>query len=296
MAQLVGVMGSAHAPGIARAYDQRQTETPPWKSFFEAYARINAWLKEIRPDVIVFFYNDHLNHFELSHYPTFALGLNESMPVLDEGFGRRNFDNVPGDVDLGWHLARSLVADEFDLGLCQDLKLDHGIMSLLPMMSDQPWQYKLVPIAVNVIQEPLPLPKRVWKLGEAVGRAIRAYEGDARVAVVSAGGLSHHLQGKEFGQTNADWDQRFMDLIEADPAPLIAASHADYIERGGVEGVEMMVWLAMRGAVQGYDAGATLRRVVRHYSIPGITACGVAAWEVATDVRGEQQSNQGALK
>lgn len=281
MAKLLGAMGSAHAPSIARTYDLKQTQTPAWKGFFDAYAQVNAWLQQVKPDVVVFFYNDHLNHFELSLYPTFALGLADSFPVADEGGGKRNFEPVPGDPDLGWHLARSLMADEFDIALCQEMSLDHGVMSLLPMMSSQPWQFKLVPIAINVIQEPLPTPRRLWRLGEAVGRAIRSYGPDARVAVVAAGGLSHHLQGQEFGQTHEQWDQRFMDLIESDPDPLVDASHEDYIRRGGVEGVEMMMWLAMRGAVKGYDGAAHLSRVLRHYSVPGITACGVVAWDVS---------------
>lgn len=280
MAKLIGLLGSAHAPSIGRVYDQGGTSLPPWKGFFDAYADVNRWIKEQSPDVVVFFYNDHLNYFELAHYPTFALGLSGSMPVVDEGGGKRQFANVPGDTQLGWHLAQSLVADEFDLSLCQEIGLDHGIMSLLPMMSDQPWQFKVVPIAVNVIQQPLPAPMRLWKLGQAVGRAVRSYPEDARVMVMSAGGLSHHLQGREFGMTNQDWDLRFMDLIESDPESLATASHADYIRRGGVEGVEMMVWLGMRGALQGYGPKLGLNRVLQHYSVPGITACGLAAWSV----------------
>lgn len=287
MAQLTGIMGSAHAPSIGRVYDAGGTGRPEWKGFFDAYKEVHRWLDERRPDTVVFFYNDHLNYFELSQYPTFALGLAAQMPVVDEGSGKRPFEDVPGDPDLGWHLARSLVAEEFDLTLCQELGLDHGIMSLLPMMSDQPWAFKLVPIAVNVIQEPLPTPMRLWKLGQAVGRAIRSYPGDARVMVMSAGGLSHHLQGREFGMTNQEWDLRFLDLIETRPEALAQATHADYIRRGGVEGVEMMVWLGMRGALEGYDPTLRLRQTVRHYSVPGITACGLAAWDVVgeTDSR-----------
>ena len=69
--------------------------------FFEAYEPVRRWLQSERADVMVVFYNDHLNHFQFSAYPTFALGVSEWMPVADEGAGARMFPDVPGDIGLG---------------------------------------------------------------------------------------------------------------------------------------------------------------------------------------------------
>lgn len=279
MAVLIGGIGSSHAPSIAHAYDAGHQERPEWKPLFQAYEPVRRWLKHTKVDVMVIFYNDHLNHFQFSSYPTFALGISERMPIADEGAGVRAFPDVPGDIDLGWHLAESLVREEFDITVCQEMVLDHGVMSVLPLLCPPPWPIRVVPINVNVLREPLPSPARCHRIGQAVGRAIASHAEDARVVVAATGGLSHQLHGPDFGLTNPDWDNRFLDLIETDPAVLAAASHEDYMYRGGVESVEMMLWLAMRGALQ--SACGPLRRIQRHYWAPMLTGYGLLALESA---------------
>ena len=63
------------------------------------------------------------------------------------------------------------------------------------------------------------------------------------------GGLTHQLHGTKFGTKNAAWDNEFMDRLETEPTGLSELSTQDYMERGGTEGVEMIMWLAMRGAL-----------------------------------------------
>ena len=280
MATLVGGIGSSHAPSIAFAYDAGHQDRPEWKAYFEAWAPVRAWLRAVRADTVVAVYNDHLNRFQFDAYPTFALGLAPMLGVAREGRTPRGLPDVPGDAPFAWHTAASLVRDEFDPALCQEMTLDHGVMSILPLLDPPPWSLKVVPIAVNVILEPMPTPRRCWRLGEAIARAIDSFDPDRRVVVLATGGLSHQLHGSDFGFTNPAWDRRFMDLIEADPQPLVDASHADYITRGGAESVEMMVWLAMRGALaqalqQAGAAAPRLRRVTRYYEAPMLTGYGM---------------------
>lgn len=277
MARIVAGIGSSHAPSIAFAYDAGHQQRPQWKSFFDAYVPVKHWLQRLRPDTLIVFYNDHLNRFQLDAYPTFAIGVAPELPIADEGRGRRPLPDVEGDAALAWHVARSLVADEFDLCVCREMVLDHGVMSILPLIADQPWPMRVVPIAVNVIAEPLPTPRRCWRIGEAVARAVRSHAADTRVAVMATGGLSHQLHGAGFGFTNPEWDNRFMDLLEHEPERLAAASHDDFVLRGGAESVEMMVWLAMRGALA--ESGGALRRVQRHYTAPMLTGYGLLAYE-----------------
>jgi protocatechuate 4,5-dioxygenase beta chain len=279
MAVLIGGIGSSHAPSIAYAFDHGHADRPEWKPMLEAYGPVRAWLAARQVDTLVIVYNDHLNHFQFDAYPTFALGVAQSMPVADEGAGARDFPPVPGATALGWHLATALVNEEFDLTVCQEMALDHGVMSVLPLLATPPWPLKVVPINVNVLREPLPTPRRCWRIGQAVGRAIQAFDSEARVAVVATGGLSHQLHGPDFGFVNPEWDNRFLDLLEEQPQALAQVSHEDYMLRGGAESVEMMVWLAMRGALAA--AGAPLRRVQRHYWAPMLTGYGLLALELA---------------
>lgn len=274
MARIIGGVGSSHAPSIAQAWDKGQQSDPLWAPLFRGYQPVQQWLESCRPDLLVVLYNDHMNRFFFDAYPTFALGIAEGFTQADEGWGKRDLPDLPGDSAFGWHLARSLVEDEFDLTICQEMAIDHGIFSVLPLLTDARWPAPVVPIAVNVIQHPLPTARRLFKLGHAIRRAVETYPPDLRVVVIGTGGLSHQLHGERFGLVNPEWDNRFLDLLESDPEPLVALSHHEYMERGGAESVEMIIWLAMRATL-----GGTVRRVHRNYHAPLITGYGLLALE-----------------
>jgi protocatechuate 4,5-dioxygenase, beta chain len=156
------------------------------------------------------------------------------------------------------------------------MTVDHGVLSFMPMLSDTRWPVPIVPLAVNVIQHPVPTARRLYKLGAALRHAVETYPKDVRVVVMGTGGLSHQLHGPRFGMLNQDWDNEFLDRIEADPEPLAALSHHEYMERGGTEGIEMINWLAMRSAL-----GPKVKRVQRTYHAPMITGYGLLALEPA---------------
>jgi protocatechuate 4,5-dioxygenase beta chain len=101
------------------------------------------------------------------------------------------------------------------------------------------------------VQHPLPSPARCFKLGEAVGRAIDSYPHDVKVLVLGTGGLSHQLDGKRAGFINKDFDLWCMDKLVADPAALARYSTLKIVEEAGTQGVELLNWIAMRGALTG---------------------------------------------
>jgi hypothetical protein len=274
MARIVGGIGCSHAPSIAHAYDSGRQDDPLWRPLFESFAPAKAWLDAVRPDAMIVVYNDHMNRFFFDAYPTFALGVADRFPGADEGWGKRDLPDLHGDSKLAWHVARSLVEDEFDLTICQELSVDHGILSILPLLWGTPWPAPILPLAVNVIQHPLPTAKRCYRLGEALARAVASYPEDLRLVVLGTGGLSHQLHGERFGFLNPDWDNRFLDLVESDPMALAEYSHGQYMELGGAESVEMIMWLAMRAAL-----GKNVRRVHRRYYAPVLTGYGVLVLE-----------------
>ena len=274
MARIVGGIGASHAPSIAHAYDKGLQREALWAPLFAGYVPAKAWLAAAKPDLLIVLYNDHMNRFFFDAYPTFALGVGERHPLADEGWGKRDFPELPGDADFAWHLAQSLVADEFDPTICQEMAIDHGILSVLPLLCETPWPAPVIPLAVNVIQHPLPTARRLWKLGHALRRAVESYGRDLRVVVIGTGGLSHQLHGSRFGFVNPEWDNRFLDLLESDPEELAAMTHRQYIERGGAESVEMIMWLGMRGAL-----APRIRRIHRTYYAPLITGYGLVVFE-----------------
>ncbi|MGH8260488.1 MAG: protocatechuate 3,4-dioxygenase, partial [Steroidobacteraceae bacterium] len=165
--------------------------------------------------------------------------------------GKRALPPVPGDTELGWHLACSLIEDGFDPAVCHRMPLDHGCLSPLSALFPWTpcWPVRVLPILVNVLHFPVPTPARCFALGQAVRRAVTSYEDDLKVVVLGTGGLSHQLTGERFGFIDPAWDAEFLDRLEHDPGSLAALGHRDYIERGGSESVEVILWLAMRGAL-----------------------------------------------
>jgi hypothetical protein len=201
MARIIGGIGTSHVPTIAMAFDKGKQNDPDWKPLFQGYESVAKWLAEKKPDVLFFCFNDHATTFFFDHYPTFALGVSAEYPIADEGLGVRNVPPLKGHAPLARHIARSLVDDEFDLTIFQDLPLDHGVHSPLTMMwpTKPDWPGKVIPLVVNVLQHPLPKPSRCYKLGKAIRKAIESYPEDLKVAMVGTGGLSHQMIGERAG-------------------------------------------------------------------------------------------------
>ena len=272
MATIIGGIGSSHAPTIGVAYDRGQQDDAAWAPLFSGYRPARQWLEDIEPDLFLIVYNDHANSFFFDRWPTFALGVGAVHKQADEGWGKRPLPDLPGDPEFGWHLARSLVEQEFDPTICQDMAVDHGVLSFLPLLTDTDWKIPVVPLAVNVIQHPIPSARRLWKLGKAIRHAVDSFPSDKRIVVFGTGGLTHQLHGTQFGQKNEAWDNEFMDRLESDPEPLADMPLREYMERGGTEGVEMIMWLAMRAAM-----GPTVKRIHRNYTAPFTTGYGLLA-------------------
>lgn len=251
MAEIVGGLTTSHVPAIGRAMEQSKQNEPYWKPFFDAFLPVRPWLDAVKPDVIVVIYNDHGLNFFLDNKPTFAVGVADEYWNADEGRGLDHPRRFKGDAEFSWHIAESLVEDEFDISICQEIKLDHACTTAGDLLwPDQPeWPAALVPIELNIIQHPLPKPKRCYALGKALGRAIRAYPKDIKVAVVASGGLSHQIS--QGGFINDEFDRYCMDKIISDPEALTAFSNLDYVEKAGSQGLEFMTWLVMRGAIDG---------------------------------------------
>ncbi|MEX5748028.1 gallate dioxygenase [Massilia sp. X63] len=253
MATIIGGIGTSHVPTIGLAYDKKRQNDPAWAPLFEGYKPVAKWLEEKKPDVLVFFYNDHANSFFFDCYPTFSIGVSPEFDMADEGAGRRPLPNIKGHAKLAEHVVNRLVNEEFDMAVFQDRPLDHGCNSPLALLWPHApaWPGAILPIAINVLQHPLPTAARCYKLGQAVRRAIESYPEDLKVVVVGTGGLSHQIHGERTGFNDTDWDEEFLRLFVEHPDYLNGLTHADLIRLGGAESAEVIMWMAMRGALAG---------------------------------------------
>lgn len=266
MAKILAGVGTSHVPAIGAALDTGKAGEPYWKPIFDGYQRSREWLAKVKPDVVILVYNDHGTAFALDVVPTFALGIAAEYQPADEGWGPRPVPVVKGHLELSRHLAESLIFDEFDLAIVNEMAVDHGLTVPLSLMCGQPaeWPFKVIPLAVNVVQYPPPTGKRCFALGRAIRKAVESFDQDLRVVVFGTGGMSHQLHGERAGLINREWDNQFLDGLTQDPQRLVKIPHVEYMRETGAEGIEMVMWLIMRGALND-----NVKEVYRFYHVPG---------------------------
>ena len=237
MARIIAGIGSSHVPAIGAALDNGRTEEPYWKRVFSGFEKSQAWMREAKPDVAIIVYNDHASAFSVEMIPTFALGCAAEFPPADEGWGPRPVPVVEGHPALASHIAQSVILDEFDLTICNKMEVDHGMT--------------------------VPTGHRCYMLGKAIRKAVESYPEDLTVVIFGTGGLSHQISGPRAGLINSKWDKSFLDNLSKDPKKLAQIPHIDYMREAGAEGIEMVMWLVMRGALDD-----KVDEVYRFYTVP----------------------------
>ncbi len=265
MARVTAGLTTSHVPAIGAAWDQGLHETPYWAPVFRGYQWTKDWIGEENPDVVILVYNDHASAFSLEMIPTFAIGCADDFAIADEGWGPRPVPTVVGAPRLACHLAQSLILDEFDMTIINQMDVDHGLTVPLSLVFGSPerWPARVIPLAVNVVQYPPPTGERCFKLGRAIRRAVESFDEDLNVQVWGTGGMSHQLQGTRAGLINQEYDRMILDKMTADVAALRAIPHLEYLRETGSEGIEMVMWLIMRGAL-----GDDVEELHRHYHVP----------------------------
>jgi len=268
VAKIVAGVGTSHVPAIGAALDLGKTEEPYWKRVFAGYEFSKKWMEELKPDVAIIVFNDHATAFSVDVIPTFALGCAEEYQIADEGWGPRPVPPVKGHAELAAHIAQSVITDEFDLTVVNNMEVDHGLtvpMSLLFGKKDvnESWPCPVIPLAVNVVMFPPPSGNRCYNLGKAIRKAVESYPEDLRVVIFGTGGLSHQISGPRAGLINSEWDKNFLDKLGSDPVSLTKIPHVDYMREAGAEGIEMVMWLIMRGALDDQ-----VEETYRFYTVP----------------------------
>lgn len=251
MATITASVYTSHVPAIGAAIDLGKTQEEYWQPLFAGYEYSKQWMAENIPDVILLVYNDHATAFDANLIPTFAIATGEEFNPADEGWGPRPVPKVLGHPQLASHIAQAVIQDDFDLTVVNTLDVDHGLTVPLSLMFGQPeaWPCRIIPIAVNVVLFPPPSGKRCYALGKALRRAVESFDPDLNVQIWGTGGMSHQLQGPRAGLINKEFDNAFLDRLANDAEGLTKIPHIDYVRLAGSEGIELVMWLIARGAM-----------------------------------------------
>ena len=97
------------------------------------------------------------------------------------------------------------------------------------------------------------------------------------IVIFGTGGLSHQLQGERAGIIDVDYDLDCIRSVIDNPDWLADQTTAEIIEKAGTEGVEVIMWLVMRGALH-----PDVNVIHKHYHVPiSNTGAGVLVLENA---------------
>ena len=287
MARIIAGVTSSHVPAIGAAIDNHQTEEPYWKRVFSGFERSKEWMREAKPDVVILIYNDHASAFSVEMVPTFALGCAAEFPPADEGWGPRPVPVVKGHPEFAAHIAQSVILDEFDITVVNKMEVDHGLTVPMNLLFGSPkeWPCPVIPLAVNVVLYPPPTGHRCFMLGRAIRKAVQSFPEDLRVVVFGTGGMSHQISGPRAGLINSKFDKAFLDNLSKNPQKLAQMPHLEYMREAVAEGIEMVMWLVMRGALDD-----KVDEVYRFYTVP---ASNTAVGHIILEPRGKKAAGKG---
>jgi hypothetical protein len=243
-----------------------------------AIDQMKAIWDEVRPDVAVVFGNDQGEVFleDMSpaiavydgatfwNQPTSDAQIPRSPPGLYEAEHGHNppaRTDYPGHPELAKAITRNAVSDGFDVARFSVIQereenwasgIGHAFGFLHQrIMRDH--MVPQVPIFFNTFYPPnQPSARRCFEFGRSVGRTIREWQSDARVAVFGSGGMTHFVIDEEF-------DRFFLDCLDRRDAEALCRIEENVLQSGtsefknwiGAAGV--LFETTLKGGTVGYE-------------------------------------------
>ncbi|UDY23397.1 hypothetical protein [Nocardioides sp. Kera G14] len=273
MGTLVYAGTTSHVSGILR---DPSTDTAQGAALAAGWDAMAADLAAADPDVVILIAPDHQEAFGLENLPIFALGSAEiHRAIREHGIP---VEDVAGDPKAAQVLHSSLVAQEFDVAIAHEMRLDHGFLVPVKRLGLQ--QRHVVPIYVSCNEPPLPTLRRCRSLGVALRRAIAELPEATTVAVLGLGALSHWVAIPRMGEINEEWDRRVLEAMERGDLDAIASmTDEEILSEAGNGALEIRTWLVAAACAGG--GGRTLAYAPMFNWVTGI---GIVELEVAAGV------------
>jgi hypothetical protein len=250
-------------------------------------------LREVKPDVCIIVGDDQHECFIDDNMPALSIYWGENILTTPQDGGNTHeyggnpalsryplepTDN-PGVPELGLHVIKSLVNEEFDPAHSKQLPagrkgnyaIGHAFSYIYRrIMNDD--VIPNVPVFLNTYFPPnQPGLMRCYELGRALRRAIEAWDSDKRVALIASGGLSHVV-------IEEDLDQQIIEgLLEKDAKKLTSLPAIRF--NNGTS--EIRNWIVVAGAMDESDQQAEMVDYVPCYRSEAGTGCamGFTRWQ-----------------
>lgn len=248
MAELTGIYTASHTPVMLNFPDRIPAGLR--SEIFAAYEAMGRDFEAGRPDALIVLSNDHLHNFFLNNFPALCIGTAESYESPIEHWLKAKRRVFQGDQAFGSYLLQAALDAEFDPAFSMDMVLDHGSLTPLELAGLDP-NLPIVPILFNCVQPPMPTMRRCYNFGIFLGRAIRAYTGVERVAVLATGGISHDIATPRMGMVNREFDETLLRLLEEGDIDKTIAYATDFVHTAGNGAEEIRMWMAALGVADG---------------------------------------------
>lgn len=179
----------------------------------------------------------------------------------------------PVDSALAMHLIHHLIHAEFDVSCADSIQDGQGEGHAFGFVHNrllQDIEIPVVPIFLNTYYPPnQPTPKRCFKLGQQIRKAVESWPQDIKVGVVASGGLSHFTVDEEL-------DNAVMDALRSKSYDDLCSIPLNKLNSGNSE---IRNWICMAGACEGLNL--QLMEYYPAYRTPAGTGTGLcfAHWE-----------------
>jgi hypothetical protein len=256
-----------------------------------AIGALGDTLRASAPDVVVIVGDDQHELFVDDNMPALSVFWGDSALSMPQSGERHEYGGNaqlsrypmeptenPGVPDLGVHIVKSLIEENFDPAHTRRLPAgrrgNHAIGHAFSyvyrrIMNDD--VIPNVPVFLNTYFPPnQPSLGRCYDLGKALRRAIEAWDSDKRVALIASGGLSHVVI-----EENID-EQVIEGLTEKDRQKLTSMPVEWF--NGGTS--EIRNWIVLAGALEESDLQAEMVDYVPCYRSEAGTGCamGFTRW------------------
>lgn len=223
-----------------------------------AMSRLGDHLREARLDCLIVVGDDQEELYHSENMPGILVYYGDTIrnvpmaPVANPTWGwkasaRWHEEKVPReypvDARLARHLIDALIEEEFDLAASDRVPEGDGEGHAIGFVHKRIMKdvVPVVPVCINTYYPPnQPTPRRCYRLGQAIRRAVESYPRDIRVGVAASGGLSHFVVDEAL-------DRGLFDLLRKKDGAAIEALPREKLNSGSSE---IRNWICVAGAIE----------------------------------------------
>ncbi|HEX3884363.1 MAG TPA: hypothetical protein VHW66_17035 [Stellaceae bacterium] len=223
-----------------------------------AMSRLGDHLREARLDCLIVVGDDQEELYHSENMPGILVYYGETIrnvpmaPVANPTWGwkasarwheEKTPREYPVDARLARHVINTLIEAEFDIAASDRVPDGEGEGHAIGFVHKRIMKdvVPVVPICINTYYPPnQPTPRRCYRLGQAIRKAVESYPGDARIGVAASGGLSHFVVDEAL-------DRSLFDLFQRRDAAAIEGLPRQKLNSGSSE---IRNWICVAGAVE----------------------------------------------